>query len=254
MKKKLILITLMLAIILVGCVKVPGDQNNPPDQEETVEESKQGQGLLKDRYIENDRKYLEVEIGDQVLKINASTYEDFALLEPGSLLDLTYEPSSLKLISVNVLEDPSNLDTEEDPEENLPEEKKIYVQETIDLTGLNQYHSFPLNYIGDYGIDLVNVYTDAEKVGSEFLFDDGNVFVVIGHGPQGDYELFNKRIQLGDIKVNVYTEDDQKLIISILESQTAGISFKTFEKTTEDYFVEIDHYQGTGNINMIGSM
>ncbi|WP_054251791.1 hypothetical protein [Neofamilia massiliensis] len=255
MKKRLILLTLLCALVLTACVKIPnqGPENktNDLDSEDQVTVI----GLVKDRYVENDKKYLDLDVNGQLLKIDCSAYDDFGLIESGSKIDLTYDKNTFELVGINEILANENQDLNENQEieEEKLAEKKIYAEDKVAYENFNEAFSLNLDFVDKFGIDSVKVYTDAEKVGDEFLYDDGNTFILVAESSQGSYELFNKRIQLGDIKVNVYTEDDNKLVISLLEDQTAGISFKTFEKSQDDYFLEIDHYQGQGNINMIGS-
>lgn len=257
MKKRLILLTLLCSLVLVACVKIPNQgPETKPSQIET-EDTVTTLGLVKDRYVENDKKYLDLEVDGELLKIDCSSYEDFALIEIGSTLDLSYNKNTLELVQINDNLTSENIDQNEEKEaeaeEEKPTEKKIYAEDKLAYEGFNEAFSLGLNFVDQFGIDTVKIYTDAEKVGDEFLYDDGNTFILVAESSQGSYELFNKRLQLGDIKVNVCTEDDKKLVISLLEEQTAGISFKTFEKTKDDYFIEVDHCQGEGNINMIGS-
>lgn len=255
MKKRLILLTLLCALVLTACVKIPNQGPETKTNDLVSEDQDTVIGLVKDRYVENDKKYLDLEVAGEILKIDCSSYEDFALIEIGSTLDISYNKNTLELLQINDILTSKNLDSDEEkePEEEKPSEKKLYAEDKLAYQGFNEAFSLGLDFVDQFGIDTVKVYTDAEKVGDEFLYDDGNTFILVAESSQGSYELFNKRLQLGDIKVNVYTEDDKKLVISLLEEQTAGISFKTFEKTKDDYFLEIDHYQGQGNINMIGS-
>ena len=255
MKKRLILLTLLCSLVLVACVKIPNQ--GPANNESDLASENQATviGLVKDRYVENDKKYLDLEVNGELLKIDCSAYEDFGLIENGSTLDLTYDKNTLEFVQINEVlanKNPTADENQEAQEENLVE-KKIYPEDKVAYENFNEAFSLGLDFVDQFGIDSVKVYTDAEKVGDEFLYDDGNTFILLAESSKGTYELFNKRVQLGDIKVNVYTEDDNKLVISLLEDQTAGISFKTFEKSLYDYFTEIDHYQGQGNINMIGS-
>lgn len=255
MKKRFILLILLCALVLSACVKIPnqGPANNENDLISENQATVIGQ--VKDRYVENDKKYLDLDVNGELLKIDCSAYEDFGLIESGSKLDLTYDKNTLELIQINEILANESLPADEKKEaqeENLAE-KKIYPEDKVAYEHFNEVYSLDLNFVDQFGIDSVKIYSDAEKVGDEFLYDDGNTFILVAEGSQGSFELFNKRVQLGDIKVNVYTENDNKLVISLLESQTAGISFKTFEKASDYYFTEIDHYQGQGNINMLGS-
>lgn len=255
MKKRLILLTLLCALVLTACVKIPNQ--GPANNTNQLASENQATiiGLVKDRYIENDKKYLDLEVNGELLKIDCSAYDDFGLIESGSKVDLNYDKNTFELVEINEIlaNETTDLNENQEAEKEKLAEKKIYAEDKVAYEKFNEAFSLDLDFVDQFGIDSVKVYTDAEKVGDEFLYDDGNTFILVAESSQGTYELFNKRVQLGDIKVNVYTEDDNKLVISLLESQTAGISFKTFEKTRDDYFIEIDHYQGQGNINMIGS-
>lgn len=238
MKKRLILLTLLCALVLTACVKIPSQGPETKPSQVEAKDQVTTLGLVKDRYIENDKKYLDLEVAGELLKIDCSSYEDFGLIEIGTTIDLTYNKNTLELVEINDILTSENLDPDEEkePEKEKPTEKKIYAEDKLVYEGFNQAFSLDLNFVDQFGIDSVKVYTDAEKVGDEFLYDDGNTFILVAESTKGFYELFNKRLQLGDIKVNVYTEDDKKLVISLLEEQTAGISFKTFEKSQDDYF------------------
>lgn len=250
--KKIILLLALLAL-LAGCQKI--DNNNTEttaksEETENLIEETTVTGILLERFMENDTKFIEISVDGKTLKLDASNYEDFEELEAGYELKITYKDN--KLLSVDNIKI-NDLVSEEEINHAQPLEKEIYLTKNINLNSLNKYSSLEIGNFYDPNIKSIKIYTDAETDDKgNFLFDDGNRFLVVAHEENGGYVLLDERLQFSSIKINAFMEND-KFMISMLQSSSANIVFKTFEKSTNS-FIEKTHYQGQGNINMIGNI
>lgn len=251
---KKITIILILILIFTGCDNVKtnngsssaGSENNVDTSTNLTEVT----GVLETKYIENNIKYIILDVENISKKLDAGDVKDFEILEDGQILKLTYNEEK-KVVDLLSVEDPEkNTDTNTSATSN---NRVISYSETFSLEGLNEYKNADLQNFLEFGFEKVILYTDAENDGQgDFYWDDGNRFVLIAHKGEGGYILFDKRVQIGESKVNIYSIEDS-LNISMLEYGTANISFRVY-KFVDDEFIESIKYQGEGNVNMLGNL
>lgn len=257
MKKTLILI-FGLILLLSGC---NNDIQNSNASQETITANTVSvlSGELKTKYIENDINYMEIEKDDKVYKLNSEDVEDFELFVDGQIITLEHDENNV-VTDILSVEDPEiKEDTQND--ETVDESNKVIsfqenidsFQENIDINNLTEYYLVDVSDFTNGEVESVVVYTDAEKDSNgEFMWDDGHVFKVVANSNNGGYILFDERIQLGSLNVNVYMNGD-KLNVSILDYGTAHIRHRVFEKDGNS-FIENIYFNGNENINMIGSI
>ncbi len=248
MKKLLLILTL---VFLVGC-QSPSSNTKPTNENtesvEDVQDLKTVSGSISSTYVENDIKYVEVLSENEVLKLDASSYEDFMDLKKGQNITLTYNDQN-DIVEVSNLQE-----VEEEIEAEVTEENPIVnvisLSDKYNLEGLNEYYNLSLEGFSE-DILSVSIYIDAQKDDNGvFMYDDNHKFVLLASSKDGDYLLFDQRVQLGKIKINVFFEDDI-LKISLLEEGSAFLNFKIFEYDGSNFNERI-YYQGQGNVNMIG--
>lgn len=247
--KKITILLLALTMIFVGCNGASKKNNgsnaaNVEEVQETNENITQVTGKLETKYIENDIKYIILEVGNLSEKLDAGNLKDFEILQDGQILTVTYDESK-RIVELLDISDPE--ESQSNPEDS---NRVISYTETFSLQGLNEYKNADLKNFPDLGIEKVTLYTDAESDGQGgFRWDDGNRFVLIAHKDNGGYLLYDERVQIGGVKVNVFSIENV-LNVSMMDFGTANISFRVF-KLIDGEFVENIKYQGEGNVNMI---
>lgn len=252
MKRVFLLITIGF-ILLTGCEMTENEKESDTSENtiDVVEEdnSLEISGKIVGKYYENDIPTLELKEDAKVLILDASSYEDFDLLKEG--WSLTAEIEDNKVLKIKEVDENSEMESETEIKEEEDENTKVIAKDSPkDLFGLSEYQKVDLEFFPEYNISSVVLYTDAMRDESgQFMWDDGNEFVLIAHAPDGDYLLLDKRVQIGSIILNVFTADDV-LTITVLEYETAGIQFRTYELIDSE-FIETIEYQGEGNINML---
>lgn len=247
--KKILIVFLCTIVLFTGCVATSEEYTSESTTEtETVETTREIRGKIVDKYYEEDTPILELKEEYDVEKFDASAYDDFDLLETGAIIKAETDSDNI----IKIIEVTEDKDEEETVEENTSSEGTTIInpQQPENLSAYNKYKSIDLEFFPEYGINEIAIYTDAQRdENGDFLWDDGNEFVLVAHGENGDYPLYNKRVQIGSIVVNVFTADDV-LTVTLLEYETAGISFRTYE-LIDNNFVETVEYKGEGNINML---
>lgn len=256
MIKKIILIFSFI-FLFSGCTN--SSMMNSPKETVVANSLSVLSGELVTKYIENDINYMEIRSENSVYKLNSDEVEDFELLIDGQIITLEYDENN-KVKNIISIEDPevsNNINEEEEELDNVnldEEEKFIHFENNIDLESLNEYYFVDVSgFIEGNKVKSVGVYTDAQKNSNgEFMWDDGNYFKVIALEESGGYVLFDDRIQIGSLNVNVFFQNDI-LNISILDYATAHIRHRVFEQN-DNLFIERTHYNNMENINMIGSI
>lgn len=250
--KRVFLLIAIGFILLTGCeMTEPEKDNTSEDTVDVVEEddSIEISGKIVGKYYENDVPTLELKEDADVLILDASSYEDFDLLKEG--WSLTAEIEDNKVLKITEVDENSDTESETEIQEEDDENTNVISKESPkDLFGLSEYQKVDLEFFPEYNISSIVLYTDAMRdENGQFMWDDGNEFILIAHAPDGDYLLFDKRVQIGSVILNVFTADDV-LTVTLLEYETAGIEFRTYE-LVDGEFIEKIEYQGDGNINML---
>lgn len=248
---KNVLIIILFSITLLGC-----ENTNLNSTEETViEENSQINeisGIITAKYVENNSNFLEIESNQNNITLNADNYDGFIDIIEGQNIDVLYNNENVitEVLSVN---EPTQVEeTNEEVVDNSQVEYSIIeLEDSINTSEMNVFYELNTS---DFSQDInsVEIYTNAEvDENGEFLWDDGHEFLVVARSDNGDYKLFEERIQHGSIKVNVFLEDDI-FKLSLFDYGTAHIRFIIFE-FNDDHFIKNSLYEGTGNINMIGN-
>ena len=244
--KKLLIFSLVIMILLVGCSTTPTQPSSSNVAEPSVVIRKESvEGSVKETYIEENKKYIELKAGKDVLKLDASNVQDFETIAPEEFYRIVFEGETKTIIDItkiNVI-----------PATAQPLERNkriIQVEPTLDLDGLNPFKVADISSFPEFGIPKIVLYTDAVKdEQGSFHWDDGNRFVLIAHTVDSGYILFNERIQLGGMDVNVYSLEGV-LYIASMDTATADINFRIYELINGKFEEDII-FDGQGNINML---
>ena len=245
MNKKVLFIVflvLTMALVFTACVTIEPDNNDDFYENSTTDAS----GLLKDKYVENDVKYLEFEVGTDIVKLDATEYDDFDLFEIGKNYKFKYNQDN-DLIEIR---DEAKEEVVEKEDVTLGEGIVIYASDKVDISELNLIRSVETISFTDSEITKVSLYTNAVK-GEDGLFhwDDSNYYLLVAETETQDYILFENTIQLGELDFSVFMKDNV-LNIATLYTSTADLNFTVYEFNGTG-FNEVPYYVGSGDINMI---
>ena len=131
---------------------------------------------------------------------------------------------------------------------------------SIDYTGMNLYwQNDYLQFAADENAKL-SLYVRAEQDGNgEFMFDDGQEWLLVMETSFGNYPLFPRRyVQLGGVSCTVFNAfneqsgeyDDFHVLVTVRESAGYEIYECTFDSDKKE-FKSVTVYKA-GNINPIG--
>ena len=197
-------------------------------------------------FVEIDTKAdkLELEILDQTIydSIQEKDFYIFAYNEDKVLKALNKSPHLEELIQKTEIPDEEPEGIIISPVDKLPVE---------DLTILDEYE---FDFNGDNIMEKVNMYTTAEKApNGEIMWDDGQRWLLVVHGQDKDYVLFDDYVQLGNITNYIYTIEED-FYIATITSGTANLTLKSYMYSSEnDTFIENIKFNTKGNVNMLHS-
>lgn len=197
-------------------------------------------------FVEIDTKAdkLELEIQDQKIYdgIQEKDFYIFAYNENKVLKSLNKSPHLEELIQKNEIPD-------EEPEglEIAPEDK-------LDISDLTILDEYEFDFNGDNIMEQVNIYTSAETApNGEIMWDDGQRWLLVVHGQDKDYVLFDDYVQLGQITNYIYTIDED-MYVTTIRSGTANLTMKSYMySSNNDNFIETTLFNTKGNVNMLHS-
>lgn len=247
--KKLLIMALSMVLILIGCGVANNEtaqSSDVPNPETKIVFNKESvEGKIEESYIENNNKYVELKVQDEIYKLEANNVNDFESIQADDIYRIEFETESKKITDITKI----NLIP---AEAGLEERNKrvINIEPTLDITGLSEYKIADISGFPEFGITKVILYTDAVKDERGIIhWDDGNRFVLIAHTADSGYILFDERIQFGSMDINIYSLNDV-LYIAAMDSATADINFRIYELINGNFEEDII-FNGEGNINML---
>lgn len=255
MKNKLKLVSFSLLVVLFlslsfGCT--PTDTTGDDDEVVDIvdEEIWMELGFLNDKYIVNDQQFIVIETNEEDLELEVLGNDLFDDLETSEFYMVSYNDKKVvKSIEANefikdLITGSEDVDVEETT--TISKEEKF---NTEDLTLLD---SFNVDVTGNGIEEIISMYTDAEKgPDGEIMWDDGQDWVILVEGEDGDYVLFNEYVQIGSIDFFVYTIDED-FYVSTLQSGTANLSLTEYKfNRDKEEFKSSVKFATEGNVNMI---
>lgn len=242
----LVLITVLTIGVLSACTP---KANEPVDNEVLL----QNVGFVEAKTSKDGKNYVELRTDGGSLNLEVINKNIFDNIEDDEFYIYTYNSKNvLKSLSTNETVKHTILDSvqqEAEPITNtISPVAKLPVE---DLTILDEYE---LDFNGDNMMEKVNMYTSAGKAeNGEIMWDDGQRWLVVVHGEDKDYVLFDDYVQLGQINTYIYTID-QNFFIATLSSGTANLTLKSYiYSPQDDTFIETTPFDTEGNVNMLHS-
>lgn len=250
MKNKLKFMLFAILIILVLALSF-GCTNN---SQNTKNDLSMELGFLNDKYVEDDKSFIEIKTAVELLKFEILNDDLFESLINDEYYILAYNENK-EVTSIEKNSHIKDLVLESMNKDEASKEKVIITKsdkfDTSDLTLLDAYF---IDIDGD-GIDeKISMYTAAEKDSNgEIMWDDGQDWLLSIEGEDYDYVLFNDYIQIGSMQYFVYVIEDN-VYISTISSSTANlemIEYK-FNKETKE-FEGNTKFTTQGNVIMLHS-
>lgn len=246
--KKLLIITLMAFVVLTGCTQsTPAPTNEAAaanSSENVVIQKENTEGTVAETYVEDNKKYIDLKVSENIIKLDATNVQNFESIKAEEIYRVEYESESKRIVDITKI----NVIPVENQDQ--PRNKRVInIESSLDLTGLNEFKVADISSFPEFGITRVVLYTDAAKDDRGFHWDDGNRFVLVAHTADSGYILFDQRIQLGGMDVNIYSLDGV-LYIAAMDSATADLNFRIYELINGNFEEDII-FDGQGNINML---
>ncbi|MFA5522957.1 MAG: hypothetical protein WDA24_01240 [Tissierellales bacterium] len=245
-----ILLVLSLSLI-IGCT---ADKNISK-----VEEEAMILGYVTEKTREGENNFITVHLPkspegqNDNLKLKAANSEDYEYLVENNFYLLSYGKDSLEIKNIQLNNQLGEAISQgEDEEKDSLERKSIPSREKMDLEDYTQLDLYKYDITGDGTEEIIGVYTTAQRDSKgEVMWDDGQNWVLVVHGADKDYELYNNYVQIGSIQFYVFTSDDT-FHITTVENTTAGLKLidYVYNKAKDSFSPEI-YYDVLGNVNML---
>lgn len=250
LKISILLVTFSLLILLTGCEEVNkaeisalnteiGLLTEIPEEEKVLRfniENKDEDIILPDESLKSDFKLDEYYI---------LTFDDNKNLVSYNHFDFEYpEARSLEVPEEVPVVEEEEIETKVNP---IPP-----ISQEIDLEGYEVFEDFETDFLNFADEVKITLYTDAEQdEDGEWMFDDGHQWTLIAEVDEQVYKLFDERIQMADLDLNIYTKDEDLHVI-LSQSSTAGFQVLDYTFDTEsNTFIPEVAFQLEGDINKL---
>lgn len=213
----------------------------------------QNVGFIEAKTTKDERHYIDLRTDGGIVNLEVKDKKIFDSIEDDEFYIYTYNDKNvLKSLSRNETIKNNILDSAQQGAEPITNTISPVAKLPVeDLTILDEYE---FDFNGDNIMEKVNMYTSAGKAeNGEIMWDDGQRWLVVVHGQDKDYVLFDDYVQLGQINSYIYTID-QNFFIATLSTGTANLTLKSYIYSTEDdTFIETIPFNTEGNVNMLHS-
>lgn len=165
---------------------------------------------------------------------------------------------SLLVVSFGCIKsnDPPKEPIVETPVEDPLENPRVIIKpgHKINVDNLSVLDEFDFDFDNDGNEEKFAMYSAAQRDSNgEIAWDDGQDWLFIVHDNDKDYVLIDEYVQLGSIKFNIYTIEEE-FYIATYSARTASLTLNVYEYNMEnDTFVMTTPFNPNGNINMLKS-
>lgn len=242
----LILVVVLAIGLLAGCT--PQEQ---PKNEGIIEDLTLAIGYAKSLVEEDGMNFVVIEVEGEDLKLGLEDEDLFATLEEDEFYIFAYNKDH---IARSIQKDLhlKDLVEDEDDEDNFLQE--IVPEDIISIDGLTLIDEYIIDFNSDDYDEKIAMYVAADRDDSgEIMWDDGQRWVLVVHGDNKDYVLYDDYVQLGSIQFNVFTADDEfNIVTKSVRTASLDISQYRYDETN-DSFIQTVPYSVDGNVNMLHS-
>ncbi len=245
------IISLVLIIVLaIGILSACTPKISEPVDNEVLF---QNAGFISEKITKDDKNYIEIRTDGGSSNLEVIDKKIFENIEDEEFYIYTYNSDNvLRSLSKNETIKSSIIDSSlEDAEPITNTISPVAKIDVEDLTILDEYE---VDFDNDNTMEKVNMYTTAGRAeNGEIMWDDGQRWLIVVHGEDKDYVLFDDYVQLGQITTYIYTID-QNFFIDTLSSGTANLTLKSYlYSQKDDTFIETIPFDTEGNVNMMHS-
>ena len=244
----LVLVFLLAIGLLAGCAQ------------EEKEDLTLNVGFLESKSVENDKNYIVLAVNNDNLKLEVEEQDQFDSLKEDefyifshnkdNVLRYIQTDSYLKDVVEYSMEE--GIDDEDEDDNDVLQE--IRAEDIISIDELTLLDEYIIDFNNDGYDEIIAMYVAAGRDDKgEIMWDDGQRWVLVVHGDNKDYVLYDDYVQLGSIEFNVFTEDDDFYIVT-KSVRTASLTVTQYEyKKSDDSFIKTVAYNIKGNVNMLHS-
>ncbi|MDR7871108.1 MAG: hypothetical protein RIN55_09630 [Tissierellaceae bacterium] len=246
----LVLVLVISIGLLAGCTR-----EEPQKDETVIEDLTLATGFIQSKSEEDGKSFIEFSVEGEDLKLEVVDESLFDSLEEDEFYIFSYNKDSLLR---NVQRDiylrdlvKNSMDKEDEDEHFLQE---ITSEDAISLDGLTLLDEYIFDFNSDGYEEIIAMYVAAERDDKgEIMWDDGQRWVLVAHGDNKDYVLYDDYVQLGSVQFNVFTDDDEFYIVT-KSVRTASLTICEYKyDKAKDVFIQSMPYDVDGNVNMLHS-
>lgn len=255
MKFNLKNISIILVVILAIGLMVACTPQEPQDNDGIKEDLTLNVGFLESKSVEDDKNYITIAVNSDNLKLEVKDQGSFDSLTEDEFYIFSYNADNI----VRDIQTDSYLKdvVENSMEQGIDEDtivEEIKTENPISLDGLTLLDEYIIDFNEDGLDEKISMYVAAERGSDgEIMWDDGQRWVLVIHGDNKDYVLYDDYVQLGTIKFNVLTDDDE-FYITTTSVRTASLTVSQYKYDSEnDLFLKTLPLNVDGNVNMLHS-
>lgn len=250
-KLSAVMILVLSLSLAFGCT---ANDNTSKTEEEVI-----AAGYVSGKTIEGENNYITLHIPvtpegqTSDLKLKVVNKEDYDNFVENNYYLISYGKDSLEIKNIQ----PNN-PLGEAVSRGIGEGKggvkdePVLPSDKLDVEGYTILDSYNYDVDGDGEEEAIALYTTAQRDNSgEIMWDDGQLWILVVHDSDKDYELYNNYLQLGSLQFYAFTSND-RFHIATVENTTAGLKLVdyVFNKDDNSFTPEI-HYNILGDVNML---
>lgn len=252
---------ILVAILAIGILVACSPQEPPKDNELITEDLTLATGYAQSKSTEDGKSFIEFsvegeDLKGEYLKLEAIDEGLFNSIEENEFFIFAYnEDRILRNVQRDFfLKDLLENNMDEEPGEDDDSLQEILAEDSIPMDGLTLLDEYNIDFNDDGYEEIIAMYTAAGRDSSgEIMWDDGQRWVLLVHGDDKDYVLYDDYVQLGSIEFSVFTEDGD-FYITTTSRRTANFTVTQYiYKVTSDSFIQTIPYDVKGNVNMLHS-
>lgn len=246
-----------ISLVLVVALAISLLSACTPKIEEPVESEVllQNVGFVEAKTSKDGKNYVEIDTEGDKLNLEVSDKEIYDSIGENDFYIFAYnENKVIKSLNKSAYLEELIQNTTDPDDTDTPEGREISPVDKLPIEGLTLLDEYEFDFNGDKIMEKVNTYTSAERTeNGEIAWDDGQRWLIVVHGQDKDYVLFDDYVQLGSINSYIYTIDEN-MYIATLSTGTANLTLKSYLYSSyNDTFIETIPFDTEGNVNMLHS-
>lgn len=137
---------------------------------------------------------------------------------------------------------------QEQKKDTPPPEKEIRVIKKSDASSADSSWTIVDHAYNTAGLGTLNLYTSAQKVDGEIVWDDGQKWIVeITDGNGGYFTLYDQYVSNGSVYYDVVQKENGASIINVYTITGAGTTIKQYTPAEEGFAEKTVYDSGTVN-------